>query len=267
MKKQALIIFGVLVSIIAIYLSLRGVNWSALPLAFSDMKLGYAVFFIPFFYLIFIIRAYRWKLILPKSQEQNLEDVFDATLLGFFATNVLPLRAGEFIRPWVYAKWSELKMLTCLASVIVERVFDVLALMLILGLSFSQITLPENLTFIILGAKALVFVAVAISILMLLAYFKPSALEFFVNKFCVVFLDKKFNHISTKINSLSTEFIQGLKSINTYRELLLVVLSSILLWITMALFYQFILWSFDPNAEVVVGFVLTAVIALSLIHI
>jgi len=151
MKKQLLIAIGILISIVAIYFSLIGINWSELPLAFSRMKLAYAIFIIPFFYLIFFIRAYRWKIILPESSQQSLEDVFDATILGFFATNILPLRAGEFIRPWLYSKWSNLKMLTCLASVIVERVFDVLALMLILGISFSQISLPENLSFIIIG--------------------------------------------------------------------------------------------------------------------
>ncbi len=263
-KKQKVFIFiGLLISVVAIYFSLKGIDWSALPLAFRSMRLYYVLYLIPLFYMAFFFRACRWKLLLPDSKNQELINIFDATLLGFFATNILPLRAGEFIRPWIYSKWSNVKMLTCLASVIVERVFDVLALMLLLGFSLTQITLPENLAFIVLGAKALMLIASVISLVMLVAYIKPSLLEFLINKFCEVFLDKKFEILSKKIKSLSVEFIQGLKSIAGLKELFLVILTSIIIWLSMASYYQVLLWAFVPDAEIITGATLTAILALA----
>jgi uncharacterized protein (TIRG00374 family) len=51
------------------------------------------------------------------------------------ANNVLPLRLGEFVRPWALARRESLSRSTLFATVVVERAVDMITLLAILGLA------------------------------------------------------------------------------------------------------------------------------------
>src|SRR5947199_335907 len=56
-------------------------------------------------------------------------------MIGFMANNVLPLRLGEFIRPWALARRERLSKTTLFATVVVERAIDMVTLLVIFGIS------------------------------------------------------------------------------------------------------------------------------------
>jgi len=58
-----------------------------------------------------------------------------AIYVGLFANEVLPLRAGELIRCFLQARWSEIPISVTLASALIERIFD--GVLLVVGLFFS----------------------------------------------------------------------------------------------------------------------------------
>ena len=72
----------------------------------------------------FILRAYRWKFLLPEGERVKLRPLFDAFMIGNFANFFLPLRAGEFIRPYVLTLYTPYTYSTVLSSVVIERFFD-----------------------------------------------------------------------------------------------------------------------------------------------
>ena len=78
-----------------------------------------------------------------------------------------------------------------------------------------------------------------------------------------MFLDKNFSALSTKIKSFAAEFIQGFKSISGVKEFLLVILGSILLWFSMALYNQLVLASFVSDASIITGIAITSILALA----
>jgi uncharacterized protein (TIRG00374 family) len=83
-------------------------------------------------------RAFRWRWLFPPGTPPP--GIVPATMIGYMANNVLPLRAGEFVR--VYAAARRLREAEPLsptqafwlvaATVVLERVLDSLALVLIL---------------------------------------------------------------------------------------------------------------------------------------
>jgi glycosyltransferase 2 family protein len=103
-------------------------------------------------------RAQRWRILLRPVADVPLGPAFSTTAIGFAATSVLPLRLGELIRPALLARRVGFGVSAALSSVVLERLFDMLFVILFfLALSIVY-TLPPDLrrTAMLLGAGALV---------------------------------------------------------------------------------------------------------------
>ncbi len=86
----------------------------------------------------FLVRAVRWKaLLVPLRLRIGLRARFAATAIGFMATNLLPARIGEFARAWSLARMEGMRTSACLASLVVERLFDGVTVVALLAVSSS----------------------------------------------------------------------------------------------------------------------------------
>jgi uncharacterized protein (TIRG00374 family) len=126
---------GILVSLVCVWWATREVRpaevWDALRGA--DYR-GF-VALIALTLLAFWLRALRWRWMLSAPRPIGLGSLYSATMIGFMANNLLPLRLGEFIRAWALARREGLSKTTVFATVVVERVVDMIALLVIFGLS------------------------------------------------------------------------------------------------------------------------------------
>ena len=78
----------------------------------------------------------------PRQGEQvPLRRLFDAFMVGVFATFLLPFRAGEFVRPYYLKRYSHYSFLTCFVSVVVERFFDLATVLL--GFAVMLVYVPH----------------------------------------------------------------------------------------------------------------------------
>jgi uncharacterized protein (TIRG00374 family) len=62
------------------------------------------------------------------GRPQPLGPLFSASAIGFMSNMVLPLRVGEFIRPYLASRSTGVALSTVLATAVIERVLDLLAL-------------------------------------------------------------------------------------------------------------------------------------------
>src|SRR5271156_6432144 len=75
-------------------------------------------------YLAYAMRALRWKLFLrPVRPKTSVRELLSPTLIGFTGLALLG-RAGEFIRPYLIARRTDLPFSSQLAVWAVERIFD-----------------------------------------------------------------------------------------------------------------------------------------------
>src|SRR5262252_9250118 len=81
-----------------------------------------------------VIRALRWQYLLEPLGETSFGNAFRATAVGFAASSVLPARAGEIIRPYFLARHERLSATGAFATVILERLLDVVAVLVLLAL-------------------------------------------------------------------------------------------------------------------------------------
>jgi glycosyltransferase 2 family protein len=79
------------------------------------------------------IRAIRWQYLLEPVGRAHFQNTFRTTVIGFAASNVLPARAGEVLRPYLLARREGFSAAAAFATVIMERVTDMMAVLVLLA--------------------------------------------------------------------------------------------------------------------------------------
>jgi uncharacterized protein (TIRG00374 family) len=82
----------------------------------------------------YLIRAERWQYLLEPLGRTRFGPVFRATVIGFAASTIFPARVGEVIRPYILAKREGLNPTSAFATIVVERVLDLVAVLTLLAI-------------------------------------------------------------------------------------------------------------------------------------
>lgn len=138
LRSKGRLFVGLAISLLCMYLALRGANLAEVFLMVSTIKLVYLLPTTVILMLAFILRAIRWRSLLGPVKAVSIHSLFSATMIGFMANNVLPFRAGEIVRAYSISRNERISLSSSLASLIVERLFDgvVISLFMILLLLF-----------------------------------------------------------------------------------------------------------------------------------
>ncbi len=85
--------------------------------------LVFSLAFIPHF----LIRAYRWRILLqPYKAEIPIASLFNSTVIGYLISYLLPGRLGEIARPVILAEKEKIKKAQAIATIVLERLIDAL---------------------------------------------------------------------------------------------------------------------------------------------
>ncbi|HSN68046.1 MAG TPA: lysylphosphatidylglycerol synthase transmembrane domain-containing protein, partial [Thermoanaerobaculia bacterium] len=78
-----------------------------------------------------LFRTARWRAILTASTgaAPPLYDTFLSTAIGFFSSAVLPIRAGDVVRPALLSRRTGIRFANALATVVSERLIDLMAVL------------------------------------------------------------------------------------------------------------------------------------------
>ena len=105
-----------------VWVQVRGARVDLLILGFGAVVLTY------------VIRAYRWQFLLRPIGPTRFRVAFRTTVIGFAALGLLPARAGDVLRPYLLARQEGLRTSATLATVVMERVLDLMAVLSLLAL-------------------------------------------------------------------------------------------------------------------------------------
>ncbi len=96
---------------------------------------------------MFPLRAFRWRAILsPIAPNIPFGPLWRSITIGQMMTNVLPARSGEIVRPYALSREvPSVPFSMSLASVAVDRVFDAIVVLLLLGIAMLRPGLPTKL--------------------------------------------------------------------------------------------------------------------------
>jgi len=129
-KTIASLIMGILFSGIALYLTFINIPLSGLSDYITTINFWWVMPSLLFALLSYILRVVRWQIILNPVKKTNFWHAFHPLVIGFMMNCVFPGRIGEIARPAILYKRDKVEFSKVLATVAVERIFDLIALLL-----------------------------------------------------------------------------------------------------------------------------------------
>lgn len=249
---------GIGISIVLLVWVLSQVDFSQTVNELKNVNLW---FLIPITLILtaqYLLRALRWRLLLEKGSEIQTSTLAQSILVGTFASFILPLRAGEFIRPLFLSKYSRTSFSQAFLSVVVERFFDLSAVLITFLFVVKGIEgLPS---WVRDGAMALSWMALIILGLLLVAIILPKQLVM-LSEAMIKFFPQKLQEICRKIVA---QLIDGAAVLGNIRRFVEVLFWTALVWLSAYVFTTatlYLLPTIDHSFEL--GTITTVIIALA----
>jgi len=181
------------------------------------------------------VRGRRWWYLFPPGS--NPPGLTPAMMIGYMANNVLPLRAGEVVRVYVVARrWSAAgpgaagrihPFWTTLATLVVERVLDSLAVVLILAMLILIIPVPRFLEVAALVVLTIDLVGITVLIALVAA---PEGCARLITR-----LAGRWPALLRRALNAFETFVHGLDGIRTPSHAVPLVAWTIAVWLAPAL--------------------------------
>lgn len=155
-KHTLSILLGFGASAMFFWLAVRDVDIDSVSLAFNGAILWFAAPLLLSLMLFYWLKALRWASLLSPVRALTPWQVLPSLMVGFAANNLLPAHAGELIRVYLLGRQFQMRKSAVLATVVLERILDVLAVLLLLAaaLYFEADRQPELIYGAYLAAAA-----------------------------------------------------------------------------------------------------------------
>jgi glycosyltransferase 2 family protein len=238
----------------------RSLDWSEVGRHLGQLNYLMFVPCIAAFLLQMWVRAVRWRYLLPEGDRLPVLPLFDALMVGNLATYILPLRAGEFVRPYMYTLRSSYSFSTAFVSVVIERFFDLSFVLLSFAVLAANVSGLAN--WVYTGAAVLSIVALGIFIFILTGIFAgPTVLALAQGV-----LRPLPVRVTRPLLKFLEDFLSGARVLHNPVNLLVVSGLTLAVWLlTYLLFYLFLfLFSgFEPSVwlSVTLGVIVALAVA------
>jgi uncharacterized protein (TIRG00374 family) len=235
-----------LISAVFLYWAFSKLEWGDF---WSSIQQANYWWLIPGILVYFIgvwIRAWRWHYLLSPIKKIPTRTMFPITTIGYMGNNIYPARAGEVLRAVILKRKEGVAISASLATIIVERIFDGVVM-----LAFVFINLPElaklagsesgfvgNIQSLALWGTA-AFMG-ALVIFLLAAMFPKVSLrigDWFIDRLLPA-------RLRVKATGILHQFLDGLASLRSPFNILMVFLTSVIIWLLETAKYWFVMHAF-----------------------
>jgi uncharacterized protein (TIRG00374 family) len=234
---------GVAISAVLIGWTLRGFK---LADAWEAIQHANYLWIIPgvlvYFFGAVWARTWRWHYLLRPLKRVPLGKLFPIVVIGYMGNNVYPARAGEFIRAYVLKRNENVSASASFATIVVERIFDgIMMLIFVLVTLPLAPTLPDWLRqVVVLGSVAffgalLVFLALASA---------PKRFAAVYNWVTVRFVPAR---LRSGVVGILDRFVEGLACLRSPFDLLMIFVTSLVIWLTETVKYWFVMHAFPGH--------------------
>jgi uncharacterized membrane protein YbhN (UPF0104 family) len=167
--KRWQFLLGLIVSAFFLWLALRGLH---LEEVWQDLQEGNYLWLIPsvgVYFLAVLARTWRWDFMLRPLKRISIRRLFPVVVIGYMGNNIYPFRAGELLRSYVLYRREGVPVGSSLATVVVERVFDGLVMLLFVFLALPFTNIQNDSVQIVVNVASLAFFAALLLFFLLAA--------------------------------------------------------------------------------------------------
>jgi uncharacterized protein (TIRG00374 family) len=239
-KRTIQIIVTLLLSAAALYVALKGVDFTTVGYALSQVHWGWLFLTFILILVTLFIRAQRWRVLL--DNQISWRDSFGLINIGYLISGVLPLRAGDPARAVGANLRGSVTILAALSTVVVERVLDLFIMFILLlstlpfvpGLRLYLTTGQANTLF---SYQFLLFISGILAFSMLVIFvllaLMPAKVEKIVRIVLEFFRFKNPDRWLKPVNNV----LHGFSALRSPQAGLSVILWSLALWLVTALYF------------------------------
>jgi uncharacterized protein (TIRG00374 family) len=214
---------GIAVSVVCLVLVLRGARWGEVWTALQSVWWPFILLGQLFFISNLVLRAVRWRALLLPVGRLSLFDVFAYLMIGYVANNVMPFKLGEFVRAVLLGENRHMAKSGILATILVERLLDILALLLFIVVLSFAIEIPP-----VFRQGIFVVEGIACVILLVLWLFSLSeATEAWLDRLIPCFAPQL---LRDRVRGVALSFSGGLQGLRGAGRMPLLLVYSALVW-------------------------------------
>lgn len=249
--KKALV--GLTVGALFIYLTLRQIDIENSIQYIRNANIYWIILPALFYFSIFILRAWRWQMLLSHVKKIELFKLFKLLFIGFLMNILLPFRIGELVRANLTGKKTAVPRTGVLASIVSERVFDGVIIVLLFCITMFSMPIPQwAIKSLYAGSSA--FIA-GIVILFVIARKKEVAVKIFSK----LPIHLKFVE---KLEDLFIKFINSLEIFSSISLIVKVFSISLVIWIMEGLVFYMITNAFNIHLGLMQCFLVIIIIGM-----
>lgn len=213
-----------------------------------------------FYVLALWFRTVRWRFLLkPVMKGETQRALFPVVVVGYMANNLIPVRIGEFVRAYHLSLRERISMSAGVGTVALERLADMVSLLLLLGSAVSVgfvgfgSFVGELANDVMGGLPILILIAIlpfiGVLVLLILTYFIiRSSSENIETTFrsSLQFLPDRFQDRSVRV---MINLLSGLTVVRSPKAFLNVIALSLLVWVCEICMYYLIALGFDIRSS------------------
>jgi uncharacterized protein (TIRG00374 family) len=238
-----------ILSALFVFLFLKRIDFHEIKKIWLAIPPLYPLFFLLLALPQFYVRAYRWGLLLsPFKKKIPISSLLNFTLIGFMISYLLPGRLGEIARPVMLAEKEKIKKSQAIATIINERLFDLL-IVLVMLIAYLSLGLGTPSP-ILLKLKTLALLLLPVVLLLFCVITLANTKKFFPKteqliRFLAKALPARFRE---KATSFAVHFIKALNLNLGWSGILKVSCFSLLHWAIILFSYWLLMQGFPGMA-------------------
>jgi uncharacterized protein (TIRG00374 family) len=236
---------GIVISAVFLWLALRGLALGDVWREIQEAKLWWLAPGIGAYFVAVWARAWRWHYLLRPLKNVATRTAFPIVAIGYMGNNIYPARAGEILRSYLLRRKHGVPMSASIATIVVERSFDGIVMLGFVFLNLpelARVTADAGLvgdirSVTLIGAAGFLL---AVTVFLLMAAF-PDRAKRAIQAGTVRLLP---DGLQPQAMGLFERFLDGLASLRSPREVLMVLLTSVVIWLLETAKYWFVMQAF-----------------------
>ena len=205
-----------------LYLAFRNVPFADLGSALERFDAWWLVPAVTISFLLMIMRAWRWQLELRPLEHIGLGRLWVVCSVAYMAINLLPVRLGEVVRPWLLSRRARVSISNVVGNLVVEKTMD--SICIVFYILVGLLTATDLPPWVRRGAWFPATAATLLAGVVVLLWRKG---EPFVDRWVVHYLPERFGG---GLKRVTRAIIDGMRVLPDGRLLLSVFVVSIALW-------------------------------------
>ncbi len=238
--KRVRFLVGVVISAVFLYWALGGLH---LPDVWASMRSANYWWLVPSVLVYFLavwVRSWRWDYMLRPIKVVPVWHLFPIVVIGYMGNNIFPFRAGEILRAVVLRQQEQIAVSSSLATIVVERVFDGLVMLLFVFLALPFAPLPgDSIRSIVILGSVLFFGAMVVFFVVATNPDRFLALAQWIADHLLP------QRLRAPVMGFAEQFMVGLASLRSARSVVMIFFTTIIIWLLEVLKYWIVVQAFD----------------------